>query len=457
MKSSIKVISLLISMVIGSVIYYNSGKLKFDDNIELKQAPLDITSLQSGDNPAIWSVKTDSNLVCFSITFRNEGDRAFQKTPGLLDLTLNTILEGAGKYDSIELKKLMTDNSISISFGSSKDTLTLTCSCLHQYFNITIDLLCEVLTKAQFNNEKLEVTKQGLIVSIKQELFSPNSVARDKLNELIFPEEHPYRSSLSSILKALPDYKREDVLKCYNQLFAMKNAEVTIVSNLSADEINNGFDKIFQILKSKKNGFEDIDNKYDINIKPGKTHVELDNPQSSVLFILPGVDKKSKDYFAVSIANSIFGEVGLISRLAKSVRDNNGLVYRIQSNINCLDGCSYILGNADTRPENVENVIQKVKAEYKRFYEEGITEKEFEMAKTRKFSQNIFDSNSSILGFILRIRDLGLDDINKVNGYLNNYQNLTVQDINAVIKKVFNPENLLFIDCGKSISKGETK
>lgn len=454
MKRILKLILLLISLIAGSLICYNSGKLKLNNNIELKQVPLNITSLNLTEDSSVWNIKTESNLVCFSIVFKNEGERSFYKTPGLLDLTLNTILEGAGKYNSIELKKLLTDNSINISIDYSKDDAILTCSCLNKYFDIAIDLLCDILTKSHFDDEKLEITKQNIIVSIKQALFSPSNKASEKLNELLFAENHPYRASFLAVLKSLPNYNREDVLKCYNQLFTRKNAEITIVSNLTDTEIQKGFSKILNSLNVKKNNFHKIESQNSFNIRPGLNHVELDNPQSSVFFVLPGINKNSKDYFAASIANSIFGEVGLISRLSKSVRDKSGLVYRIQSNLNSFDLCSYVLGNSDTRPENVNNVIKMIKNECKKIYEKGITQEELDSAKAKKFSQNIFDSNSSILNFILRIRNMKIVKIKEVNTILDNYKNLSLDDINKIIKKIFNSENLMFVDCGKSISKG---
>jgi len=454
MKRNLKLILLLISLIAGSLIYYNSGKLKLDNNIELKQVPSNITSLNLTEDSPVWNIKTESNLVCFSIVFKNEGERSFYKTPGLLDLTLNTILEGAGKYNSIELKKLLTDNSINISIDYSKDDAILTCSCLNKYFDIAIDLLCDILTKSHFDNEKLEITKQNIIVSIKQALFSPSNKASEKLNELLFAENHPYSSSLLAVLKLLPNYNRDDVLKCYNQLFTRKNAEITIVSNLTDTEIQKGFLKILNSLDVKKNNFHKIESQNNFNIRPGLNHVELDNPQSSVFFVLPGINKSSKDYFAASIANSIFGEVGLISRLSKSVRDKSGLVYRIQSNLNSFDLCSYVLGNSDTRPENVNNVIKMIKNECKKIYEKGITQEELDSAKAKKFSQNIFDSNLSILNFILRIRNMEIIKIKEMNTVLDNYKNLSLEEVNKIIKKIFNPENLMFVDCGKSISKG---
>lgn len=460
MKKSIKLISLATSLVLGSLIYCNSGKVNFEkelSNIELKQSPLNISKINLSKDMDIWSVKTDSDLVCFSIIFKNEGSRSFYKTPGLADLVLNTLFEGAGKYDAVGLKKLMSDHSIEIDIGTTRDNLVLTCSCLKKYFDTTMDILSDVLTKAHFNQDKLDIAKQNLTVATKQVLFLPLTKAFEKMTELIYEKDHPYRVFHDQVLKALPGYSRQDVLDCYQKMFATKDAEITIVSNLDNAKIQSAFEKVLKSLFDKKNDFKDVKVQNNVKIKPSTHFVEFDNPHSSILFAMPCVDKYSKEYFALTIANIAFGETGLTSRLAKTVRDNNGLVYRIQSDISSYDLSSHILGIAETRPENVNKVIEIVKTECDKIYKNGITEEELTLAKTKNFSRNIFDSNSSILGFVLKIRGMKISNIEEVNKFLNNYQSLTLNEVNAIIKKVFNPENIMFVYCGKSVAKGDAK
>ncbi len=459
-----KLLKLSCLIVIGISTMY-SYKTWFNDsdnasfkmeNIELKQSQLDISPINIDANEAIWSVKSNSKLVCFSMVFKNEGDRSFGDNPAILDVVIKTIFDGAGKLDAIALKKAMADNSINISISSNQDSTIVDCSCLQKHFDLAIDLIHDMLTKAHLKSEKIEIAKQAINVSLQQGMFSPSFVAGEKLNNLMYQKGHPYRYSIKETSTRLKEYTKKDIDDCYKKLFSPSDVVVTIVSPLNQDQIKEKFNKlIISLKKLKSNNFKNGIQKTDLYKKDISEHFELDNPQSSVLFALPGVSKNSGDRFAASLANDVFGEVGLLSRLSKSVRDIDGLVYRISTSSNFdSDLQSYIIGTADTRPENVKNVILKVKEECRNLYEKGITEKELSLFKVRKFAKNIFDSNNSILNFVqfLRLNNSKLEDI---NSFLDNYKKLKLTEVNKVIKKVFNPDNLIFVDCGKSVKTKE--
>lgn len=458
-----KLLKLSCLIVVGISAFYskawfndsNNDLLKIE-NIELKQSKLDITPIKIANQEDIWSVKSDSKLICFSMVFKNEGERSFSNMPAILDILTKTIFDGAGSRDGIALKKAMDDNSIDINIYPSQDDIIVDCSCLQKHFDLAIDLIQDMLTNAHFKSEKIEITKQALNISMEQGMFSPSFLASEKLNNLMYEKNHPYRYSIKKTLTKLKSYVKKDIDECYRKIFNPSDLIVTIVSPLSQEKIQKKFNQLVNSLKDlKSNDFKNGTQRTELFGKNISEHVELDNPQSSVLFALPGISKVSKDRFAASLANDVFGEVGLISRLSKSVRDDNGLVYRISTSLNFgADLQSSILGSADTRPENVQKVIQKVKAECKNLYENGITENELNLFKIRKFAKNIFDSNHSILNFTqsLRLNNTKLEDI---NSFLDNYKNLTLNDINSVIKKVFDPNNLIFVDCGKSVENKE--
>ena len=434
-----------------------SDKSNFEmEEFEMTQNQISIKSLKSQFKEPVWFIKSDSPMVYIKMKFKNEGDRSFVSQPEILSVLNGTILEGAGTRDGIALKKILNENSINISVSSDKDNTTVSISCLYKYFNLTTDLICDILNKSHLKKEKIEITKQGLIVSLQQSKFNPGALAEEKLNNMVYPENHPYRISYDNILKVLPTYTKDDIDNCYKKLFNPKNAIITAAGNIDEKQLVAGLDKIYKSISHRSNNFKDVVQKTELN-EPGKSvHVELDNPQSSIRFALPGVLKNDPERFAVRLADIAFGVSGFNSRLLKNIRDENGLVYRISSSINNDDMISYIRGVADTRPENVEKVIEKVKSECQKFYEKGISKEELKLFKTYIFAENVLGTTPETLAFVESCRENGVSFEN-INGYLSNYFNLTVEEVNNAIKKVFDPKKLIFVDCGKSVQKKETK
>ncbi|MDR0942421.1 MAG: insulinase family protein [Holosporales bacterium] len=460
MKS--KITKIVLTSVLGAAILYAyeswqayQVRQSFEiGEIQLSQTKIDIKSLQTSFKTPVWSVKTDSPLVCFSINFKNEGSRNFKNTPGLLDIVVSTLLEGAGEYDDIALKKLLKENSIGIAILPNQDNLQVNVTCLAKYFDLTINVLCDILSKAHLTQEKIETAKQGCIASIRQAMFAPDHLALEKLGCLIYPEGHPYRMSFKDMLEKIPTYTREDVARCYSAIFSPQNAEVSIVSNLDENDIKTGLNKVYKAVENRKNDFKKVEEQQTEFSRSGKSeHVELDNPQSTVVFALPVVQITLRQRFALRVANEIFGEVGTLnSRLSRSIREQGEMVYYIKTTFESGDMQSYILGRCNTQSCKVEETMSQIKEEVKKLYENGITQEELTKFKLSKFAKSIFTNSGVILEFVETARRDEVP-IENVNSYLDNYSNLTLEEVNAVIKDVYNPERLVFVACGKSLKK----
>ncbi len=422
--------------------------------VELSQVKLDLEEVKSTIKEPIWLVKTKNPVVAFRIRFKNEGERSF--SPGLLDIVVSTLMEGAGNRDATALKKVLDDNSISMSISSSLDELTVDVSTVSSNFGLSIDILSDIISKAHLKAEKLEINKQGLMVSLQQNKFSTGTLADDAMKQIIYPGDHPYRITTDDLMKHIPTYTKEQCDGCYKSMFSADDAVITIAGNIDGKVVEEEFKKLFASVAAKKNDFKNAVQNTDLPHQEKPVHVELDNPQSTVLFSLPGLQRTSQERFALRIANLVFGSGGFSSKLFKHVRNQHGLVYGIFSQISDFDMHSHISGMAKTRPENVSLVIKDIKEECAKLYNDGITKEELEYFKTHKFSKNVIGSTNAALDFVDGCR-FDYIKLENVNHALNNYYNLTVEDVNKVIKKVFDPKTLVFVSSGKSPIEKESK
>ncbi|MDR1234150.1 MAG: insulinase family protein [Holosporales bacterium] len=424
------------------------------EKFQFSPTEVNVEEVKTSFKEPVWFVKTDTSMVCFTIKFKNEGNRSFYKTPGLLDVVLSTLIEGSGSRDGIEFKKILNEKATSISVTNDNDDILVTVSCLAKYFDVAVELLCDILSKAHLKKEKLEISKQGLCTSIRQSQFNTGAVAAQRMNNLLYPEGHPYRYQHDNTLKMVQTYTKKDADKCYAQIFDPNNACMTIVGNLDKTQIIETCKKIHESISQKKNDFKNVKQETKLRKSGVSVHVPLDNPQSTVLFSLPGVLKLSDERYAVRIANMILGMVGFNSRLWKALRDEDGSVYGVVSSTNDEDMQATISGSARTRPGNTKQVIDKIKKIIAVFFEKGITQEELDVIKTTAFSHDIAGSTDSVLAFVLNCRD-GNIPRDQVSRAYYRYYDLSFEKVNAAVKKYFDPSKLIFVSCGKSVK--ETK
>ncbi|MDR1288981.1 MAG: insulinase family protein [Holosporales bacterium] len=419
------------------------------DSFEFSQAPLDLTELSTSFSRPVWFIKTDSPVICFEMLFRNEGDRSFHASP-----VISTLLDGAGSRDGIALKKALDEKSIKIIVDQGYDNITVTVSCLEKYFEFAADLLCDIMSKAHLKREKLEISKQGCITSMQQAKFSTFDLAFEKLYSLIYSKDHPYRWSYDERIEAIKKYSKDDADKCYASIFNPKNAVITIAGNIDPERVTNICGKIYNSIAGKKNDFKDGQQRTDLKNYGKVAHVELDNAQATVLVAFPGVLRTDPNRFAARLANTGVGGCSFVSRLVKRLRDVDGLVYRTGSQIVNNDLQSYVVVNADTRPENISNAIRAIKDVCKELCAKGFTQEELDELKTFVYANGDLISNAEKVSFVSSCRIDGTP-LNEVNSYSQNYFNLKLEDVNAAIRLIFDPDKSVTVSCGVAANREE--
>lgn len=450
-----KIVGTLFFLLTCFYIYKNwetyHDKLSFEiKDIKYSQVKLDTKEIKTNFQQPVWHVKTKTPVVSFNISFRNEGNRAFQDKQGILDLLVSVLREGAGTRDASEFKKVLNDNSISLSINNSDDDIYVCVSCLKKYFGSATELVSDVLSKAHLKKEKIEKAKQELVTYTNQMKFSPAFVANEKLRNILYKKGHPYYFSSDEFLNIIGKYIKKDLDDVYAKLFNPEDAEITIAGDLTEEEIQKFAEKLFSCISKKNFKFAKAEQETNLSERNKEFHVELENPQSTIYFALPGISRNAKEKFAFRFANIAFGTSGFNSRLLKNVRDANGLVYRINARVSDSDLQSCIIGQADTRPENVQKVVARIKDECKKFFEDGISNEELELFKTYIFANNVLSTTEEVLGFVQTCRSDNMK-VDEINDRLSHFYDLTTEDVNKAIRQVYDPENLVIVDCGKSV------
>jgi zinc protease len=327
-------------------------------------------------------------------------------------------------------------------------------------FALSVKIVSDILTKAHLNASKLAINKQKELVLLKQSKFIGRSLADSVLSQEMFDKSHPYYNDIDEHIKKIPAYEKKDFDECYSKLFTADNAMITVASPIETKDLQKEFSKLLKNLAlTKKNDFSD--GKQEITFRNEKKvkHIELDTSQTSIAFMLPGAPKNNHDRFSFRLANMVFGsyETFFVNRLVKDIREKHGLAYGIGTLPWNLDLFSGLYGFADTSPENVEKLIERIRAVLKDFVENGITADELEYHKIAYASRHTTASAPQIVNFV---NDCRMDNIQLkyANNYLSNYFNLTLEDVNNTIKKYFDCNKILFVTVGKAIhhQKGVT-
>ena len=408
---------------------------------------IDFEQLKTEKGISFWFVK-DNSLPLISMSFSFKGGSLLDPRgkEGATNLMISLLDEGTENFKGNELKLSLKENGAKISLSAEKEKIEGSFQVVSSQVQEGFWLLYESINKPLFNSEDIKKIKKQIQASIKIDKSVVSTQASEKFNENFF-KNSLFSRNIKGDKESLKKISRNDIFKIHKENFTKNNLIIGLAGDIDSENAKKYIDYVFGELPSSKVERETPPFK---NLKIGKKFLEMETPQSTIVFGQRGLGRKNKDYFAARVLNYVLGGGGFQSRLYKEVREKNGLVYSIYSYLMPYESDGVIIGGFQTRNKTVDETILKVKEEWKKMQDQGITEDELGEAKTYykgSFSRN-FTSTISIATLlkVVQYYDLGK------NYFVNRSEiidNLKLKEINSLASSLFDEKNLFFMIVGK--------
>ena len=367
---------------------------------------------------------------------------------GLAALTATNLMSGTKTQTALEIATTLEDRGAGIGFGASREGVSLGGSALSQDLPVLIKTLGDVLQNATFPPQKFELSRQRALTSLKLELDSPNSVARKKFQQTIYPKNHPF--TIFPTAQTLTGLTSKDLQAFYRQHYLPSNTMMAIVGDFKVPEM--------------KRLLEDNLGKWSTtatNVKLNYPATQLPAKQVLVNPILPGktqvvtlmgnkaIDRKDPRYYSALVLNQILGGDTLSSRLGTEIRDRQGLTYGIYSSFAAGKKFGTFIISMQTAPEDTAKATQSTIALLKDLQTKGVTAAEVANSK-RSISSNYnvdLASPDEIAGATLGNAIFGLKP-SEISEFPKKIQAVTLEQVNQVAKDLIQPDRFVIITAG---------
>lgn len=363
---------------------------------------------------------------------------------GLANLTAELLSEGTKHRKSTDISEEIEFLGASLDTSTSRDYTTISLSVLKKDINKGFELFSDILLNPTFPQQEIERKKELIKGSLRQSEEDPSFIAERTFRKEVFGK-HPYGRLTEGSAETIDNIRREDLIKFYSDYFLPNNSILSIVGDLSEEELNALIKKYLDDWKKADlppitaNGLDE---------KKTKRVVKLDKDltQANILLGHIGISRDNPDYYAVSIMNYIFGGGGFSSRLMQSIRDEMGLAYDVDSSFSLNKGKGLFQVEVQTKNESADLVISEILKQMERIRKEYVSDEEITDAKsylTGSFPRRL-DTNRKIADFLALVEfyNFGLDYIEKYSAYINS---VTKEDIFRVARKYLDPENYVLV------------
>lgn len=251
------------------------------------------------------------------------------------------------------------------------------------------DRMCEILynviTNPRMDTSDINLIKSKHLAVAKRRFVGTKVKAFYYMFDRIF-KDHEYSKNKvteETVSKISPD----DVINHYKKYFRPERTTLIVVGNMSHSDMVKLVRKYFEKWKNTTPPppIMHVSTASPLDEKEIKVFTDNEYTECTInIGFSPFNNIPQKDEEVADILNYILAQSALTSRIGVELRDKQGLIYGIRSELwNTRDGIGYWKINTKTAPGNVEKVINGIFKEIKKLLDEGITDEELVNAKRR--------------------------------------------------------------------------
>nr|MDQ5836762.1 insulinase family protein [Acidobacteriota bacterium] len=360
--------------------------------------------------------------------------------PGLSVITAQMLREGTRTRNSRqiaeEIDRLGATLGASSGFGST--AASLNASGLSDNFDQWFALLTDVLLNPSFPADELAKLKARTKTALVQQRTQPSFLAEERFRQAVYGK-HP-ASVYSTNPQALDALTPEMLAAWHRERYVPQNAILGIAGDVKAPEV-------IAKLKQWLGGWKKTDYKVELPPNPtpataGKIFL-IDRPgsvQSTITMGNIAIDRRSPDYFAVNVMNTIVGGGGS-ARLFLNLREEKGYTYGVYSGFTALKYPGPWSAGGDVRTEVTEGAMTEFLKELNRIRDEKVAAAELEEQKrsiVASFALSL-ESPAQLLNYAItrKIYDLPAD---YWETYPARVMAVTAEDVQRVARQYVNPQ-----------------
>jgi zinc protease len=332
---------------------------------------------------------------------------------GLAGFTGDTLMRGTAKRTYHEIYDALESAGASLQINGGTHTTGFGSKALVEDLDLLLELLSESLISPIFPDDQVELLRARLLTSLAIRAQDTREMSSLTFDQITYPD-HPYSRPEDGYPETIQAITREDMVEFHRVHYGPRGMVISVVGAVDPDEVA---DKVSGLLGE----WENPDQPPAISLPPNPQPAEpltrkIDIPgkfQADLVVGVIGPERRTDDYLPAALGNNILGVFGMMGRIGETVREKAGLAYYAYSSLTGGMGPGPWYVSAGVDPKNIEQALDLVKEEVKRFTSQSVSEDELADSQSNFIGRLplSLESNSGMASAILNLEryDLGLD------------------------------------------------
>jgi len=362
---------------------------------------------------------------------------------GLSDFTASALMRGTAKRDFQEIYDALETEGASLGFNGATHTTSFSGKALSEDLPLLLELLTESLLEPVFPGQQVARLKAQLLTGLAMRAQDTRAMASLVFDQIVY-QDHPYSRPEDGFPETVEQIHREDLIAFHKKHYGPKGMVISIVG--AVDPVD-----AIQWVRAALGNWRNPEQPQPLDL-PAVTllketvtqKVEIPGKsQSDVVVGIAGPPRSAPDFIAASVGNSVLGQFGMMGRIGDVVREQAGLAYYAYSSLSGGLGPGPWSVSAGVAPENVEQAVELIQSEIKRFVTEPVAAEELSDSQANFVGRLplALESNAGVAGALLNLERYNLG-LNYYRNYAEQINAITVDDVLAAAQQYFDPEKL---------------
>lgn len=409
--------------------------------------------------PSVWEAKMDNGMKVYGIEHNElplvqfnlviKGGHYLDRLDkaGAASLMATLMMEGTANKTPQELEEAIESLGAYISVRASNNDIVISANTLARNYEAVLDLVEEILLEPRWDEEEFALAKTARINNLIRQKASPNTLARQSFNKLIYGTDHIFSISSLGTEETVSSLTIDDLKDFYNANLSPDIAFLAVAGNVNKEKVIQSIAGLSSKWEAKTVEFPTYN--LPAPLKESKIYfVNVPGAKQSVINIGNlGLARNDADFYPAYVMNYQLG--GAFNSDVNSVlREEKGYTYGARTGFSGSIIPGAFIASSSVRSTATLESVQIFK-DLMTKYRDGISEENLVFTKNALIKSNSrkFETPDALLGMLGNIGtyDLAFDYIKDNEAIV---KAMTLDQHKGLAQKYINPLAMYYVIAG---------
>lgn len=357
---------------------------------------------------------------------------------GISHFLEHMVFKGTRKHSAEEIARLVDSIGGNLDAFTAKECVCFNIKVLDEHLSQAMDVLSDLVLGPLLTEEDIKKERGVVLEEIKMDEDNPDYLVHEIFTQN-FWKDHPLGKPILGTKDTVRRFDRELLLESYAKRFTPGNMIISAAGNLDHDRFVELVRRDFEELPAHINGFQNgAPKSYSRITMRNKKSLE----QVQICLGVPSFPISHERRYSSYVLNTLLGG-GMSSRLFQNVREKQGLVYSIFSELNPYRDTGCLAVYAGTSREAVPKVVANVIKEFRQVKETPVDQEELDRSKAQLKGNLMLSLESSTARMSnLARQEMYYDHFFGMNEIIDRIEAIRAEDVTEVANEFFKPEQI---------------